>query len=140
VSLRVELEKLLEVAGRFGTVPMLLTVDDDGRPRAAAVAVSWDGVHAIVTAGRRSLANAVARPLVSLLWPAPAGEKFALLVDGEVVTTEISEDSPESAGAPGHEKGGGGVVVVRATSGILHVVVSGGSRPRRGPAGNATGQ
>jgi hypothetical protein len=125
MSLRVELEQLLEVAGRFGTVPMLLTVDDDGRPRAAAVSVSWDGVHAMVRAGRRSLQNAAARSLVSLLWPAPAGERFALLVDGEVVATE--PESPEEAGeggGPGHGRGkaGGGVVVVRATSGILHVV------------------
>jgi hypothetical protein len=119
MSLRVELERLLEVAGGFGTVPMLLTVDDDGRPRAAAVTVSWDGVHALVSAGRRSLSNAAARPLVSLLWPAPAGERFALLVDGEVVTTEQTTP-PDDAG-----KGGGGTVLVRATSGILHVVQPG---------------
>jgi hypothetical protein len=122
MSLRVELERLLEVAGGFGTVPMLLTVDDDGRPRAAAVTVSWDGVHALVGAGRRSLANAAARPLVSLLWPAPPGERFALLVDGDVVTTELTEP-PDAAG-----KGGRGTVVVRVTSGILHAV-GGGRKP-----------
>jgi hypothetical protein len=123
MSLRVELERLLEVAGGFGTVPMLLTVDDDGRPRAAAVTVRWDGVHALVGAGRRSLANAEARPLVSLLWPAPPGERFALLVDGEVVATELTEP-PDQAG-----KGGRGTVVVRSTSGILHAVGSG-KKPR----------
>lgn len=128
MSLRVELEKLLEVAGGFGTVPMLLTVDDDGRPRAAAVTVSWDGVHAMVRVGRRSLHNAAERSLVSLLWPAPAGERFALLVDGEVVTTEPGEPAPG-----GHGKDGGGVVVVRATSGILHVVSST-TRHRRRPS------
>lgn len=110
----VELDRLLEVAGRFGTVPMLLTVDDDGRPRAAAVQVTWDGVHALVVAGRKSLRNATARPLVSLLWPAPPGDRFALLVDGEAVTTE-----------PGPGEKDGGTVAVRATSAILHVV-----RPR----------
>jgi hypothetical protein len=122
VSLRVELEKLLEVAGRFGTEPMLLTVDDDGRPRAAAVTVRWDGVHALVGAGRRSVANAAERPLVSLLWPAPPGERFALLVDGEVVATEVTEPPDESG------KGGRGTVVVRSTSGILHVVKAGKAR------------
>ena len=153
MTLRVELEELLDVAGRFGTVPMLLTVDDDGRPRAAAVSVSWDGVHAMIRAGRRSLHNAGTRALVSLLWPAPAGERFALLVDGEVVTTEPDEpsepDEPDVSdvsggpdGTPGRETGGeaggkagGGVVVVRATSGILHVVTAGTARPRRRPAG-----
>lgn len=133
MSLRVELEKLLEVAGRFGTAPMLLTVDDDGRPRAAAVSVSWDGVHAMVRVGRRSLHNAAERSLVSLLWPAPAGERFALLVDGEVVTTE-PEATPEAAPTDGgHGKGGGGVVVVRATSGILHVVSSASRQRQRQP-------
>src|SRR5690242_16386362 len=103
MSLRVELERLLEVAAGYDTVPMLLTVDDDGRPRAAAVTVTWDGVHAMVSAGRRSVANAAARPLVSLLWPAPAGERFALLVDGEVVTTEVTTPVDEGSG-----KGGAG--------------------------------
>ena len=84
MSVKVELEKLLEVAAGFGTVPMLLTTDEDGRPRASAVSVSWDGVTARVRAGRKSVANAAARPLVSLLWPAPPGERFALLVDGSV--------------------------------------------------------
>jgi hypothetical protein len=122
MSLRVELERLLEVAGGFGTVPMLLTVDADGRPRASAVTVSWDGVHATVSAGRRSLANAAERPLVSLLWPAPAGERFALLVDGEVVTTEVTTP------VDGSGKGGGGTVLVRATSAILHVTA--GKKPK----------
>ena len=126
MSLQVELEKLLEVAGRFGTQPMLLTVDDDGRPRAAAVTVRWDGVHALVSVGRRSLANAAARPLVSLLWPAPPGERFALLVDGEAVATELTEEPDESG------KGGSGTVVVRSTSGILHAVTP--RKSRKGPA------
>jgi hypothetical protein len=124
--MQVELEKLLEVAGRFGTTPMLLTVDDDGRPRASAVSVTWDGVHAMVRAGRRSLHNAGERSLVSLLWPAPAGERFALLVDGEVVATEpaATGEGGEGGGPDRGRRGkeGGGVVVVRATSGILHVV------------------
>lgn len=122
MSLRVELEKLVEVADGFGTRPMLLTVDGDGRPRAAAVTVSWDGVHALVAAGRRSLANAAERPLVSLLWPAPPRERFALLVDGEVVATELTEPPDESG------RGGAGTVVVRTTSAILHVVAAGKGR------------
>ncbi|HEX2809188.1 MAG TPA: pyridoxamine 5'-phosphate oxidase family protein [Kineosporiaceae bacterium] len=111
MSVKVELEKLLEVAGGFGTVPMLLTTDENGRPRASAVSVSWDGVTARVRAGRKSVANAAARPLVSLLWPAPPGERFALLVDGSVTGTEPAAD-PKA----------GGFVTVEAGSGILHVV------------------
>lgn len=108
---KVELDQLLEVAAGFGTVPMLLSVDGDGRPRASAAAVSWDSTTARVRAGRRSVANAAERPLVSLLWPAPPGERFALLVDGEVTATEPDADPRE-----------GGYVVVNTVGAMLHVV------------------
>ncbi len=112
---KVELDRLLEVADRFGTVPMLLTVDATGRPRAAAVQVAWQPGTAQVRAGHRSVANAGERPLVSLLWPAPPGERFALLVDGEVTATR-----------PGHptetDRKPRGEVTIRVTSAILHVL------------------
>ena len=111
MSVKVELPQLLEAAAGFGTTPMLLTADEDGRPRAAAASVVWDGEVATVRAGRRSVANASARPLVSLLWPAPPGERFALLVDGVAESTQ-----------PDADPRGGGLVTVRATNGILHVV------------------
>jgi len=112
MTLAVELDKLLEVAAGFGTVPMLLSTDESGRPRASAVTVTWQGTLATVRAGHRSLANAAQRPLVSLLWPAPVGERFALLVDGEAV--EVRPDGPEPKA--------GGLLTVQATSGMLHVV------------------
>jgi hypothetical protein len=111
VSAPVDLDRLLEVAAGFGTVPMLLTADEDGRPRAAAVTVTWQGAVATVDAGRRSVRNAGERPLVSLLWPAPPGERFALLVDGEVTGVR-----------PAAQERDGGEVTVRATTAILHVV------------------
>ena len=111
MSVRVELEKLLEVASGFGTVPMLLTVDVDGRPRASAVSVEFAGTRARVRAGRRSVANAAERALVSLLWPAPPGERFALLVDGTAAAVEPDAD-PRA----------GGWVTVEVSSGILHMV------------------
>jgi hypothetical protein len=123
MSLKVELEKLLEVASGFGTAPMLLSTDEDGRPRASVVSVSWDGAVATVRAGHRSVTNAAVRPLVSLLWPAPPGDRFALLVDGEVTSA-----TPDS----GEEKSGG-VVVVQATSGILHAVDQPGRAPTPRP-------
>jgi hypothetical protein len=145
VSEAVELDQLLEVAGRFGTTPMLLTTDADGRPRAAAVTLEWDddtdapgadapgadapGADAAaggariahVRAGNRSLTNAAARPLVALLWPAPPGERFALLVDGEVVAT-TSDDAPAGVDPGSRAARVGGWVDVRPTNGILHVV------------------
>ena len=112
MTLKVELEKLLEVAAGFRTVPMLLSTDDDGRPRASAVSLTWDGTVATVRAGHRSLRNAQQRPLVSLLWPAPVGERFALFVDGEA--TDVRSD--------GGEEKAGGWVTFQATSAMLHVV------------------
>jgi hypothetical protein len=114
MSVGVELEKLLTVAAGFETVPMLLTTDDDGRPRAAGVAVTWDVDLATIKAGHRSVANAAQRGLVSLLWPAPPGQRFALFVDGTVegTTPDPAEHGPKA----------GGYVTMRATKAILHVV------------------
>jgi hypothetical protein len=114
MSVGVELEKLLEVAAGFETVPLLLTTDDNGRPRASAVGVSWDGEVATVRAGHRSVANAARRDLVSLLWPAPPGQRFALFVDGTVESTAPDEADKGSKA--------GGYVTIRATKAILHVV------------------
>ena len=114
MSVKVDLPKLLEVAARFETVPLLLTTDADGRPRASAVGVDWADEVATVRAGHRSVANAAERPLVSLLWPAPPGQRFALLVDG---TAEGTAPDPAESG----EKAGG-LVTMRATRAILHVV------------------
>lgn len=119
MSEKVELDRLLEVAAGFGTTPMLLTTDADGRPRAAATTVTWDGTTATVRAGRRSLGNAGERALVSLLWPAPPGERFALLVDGRVhAATPDPEGTTDAAGRPSR----GGEVQIEATGAILHVV------------------
>lgn len=114
VSMTVELERLLEVASGFGTTPMLLTCDVDGRPRCTAVEVRWDGDIAYVRAGHRSVANAVERPLVSLLWPAPPGERFALLVDGDALAARPDPPRDDARKV-------GGEVTVRVTSAILHV-------------------
>jgi hypothetical protein len=133
MSQDVELAELLEVASGFGTVPLLLTVDASGRPRAAAVTVSWDGSIAEVRAGHRSLANARERPLVTLLWPAPPGERFALLVDGEAhdVRDDPAAAVPGTSGptpqrptpqGPGRSMKAGGTITLRVTSALLHAV------------------
>ena len=114
MSVGVELEKLLEVAAGFRTVPLLLTTDDDGRPRASAVSVSWEGEVATIRAGHRSVANAARRSLVSLLWPAPPDQRFALFVDGAVEGTapDETEQGPKAKG----------YITMRATKAVLHVV------------------
>ncbi|HEV7826329.1 MAG TPA: pyridoxamine 5'-phosphate oxidase family protein [Mycobacteriales bacterium] len=106
MSVKVDLDRLPEVVADWPGVPMLLTTDADGRPRASAVSVEWKDGEAVVYAGRRSVANAVDRTLVSLLWPAPPGEKRALLVDGDAAHTD-----PEA-----------GTVRIRTSTAIYHVV------------------
>src|SRR3954452_11996476 len=114
MSVGVDLEKLLEVAAGFRTVPLLLTTDDDGRPRASAVGVTWEGEIATIRAGHRSVANARRRPLVSLLWPAPPDQRFAPFVDGADEGTAPDEAEQGSKA--------GGYITMRATKAVLHVV------------------
>jgi hypothetical protein len=114
MSVAVDLAKLLPVAAGFETVPMLLTTDDNGRPRASAVDVRWASDLATIRAGHRSVANAAQRTLVSLLWPAPPGQRFALFVDGVVESTarDPADEDPKA----------GGYVIMKATKAVLHVV------------------
>jgi hypothetical protein len=104
---------------------LLLSVDDSGRPRAAVAAVTWDAAVASVHVGHRSLANAQARPLVTLLWPAPAGGRFALIVDGEALDVRVDPPSEPGSGSASdsgrRRRKAGGTITVRATSAILHV-------------------
>ena len=82
MSVGVELQKLHEEVARFGPSPYLLTVSDDGRPHATAVTIGWAGDALVAGVGRRSAANATARPEVSLLWAPVDAEGFSLIVDG----------------------------------------------------------
>lgn len=60
----------------------LLTVSEDARPHAVHVPVAWQGEELAVEVGKRSAANAAARPLVSLLFPLRAAGDYSLIVDG----------------------------------------------------------
>jgi len=60
----------------------VLTVSDDGRPHAVHAPVRWEGDVLAAEVGRRSAANAMARPSVSLLYPVRAEEDYTLIVDG----------------------------------------------------------
>jgi hypothetical protein len=131
VTERVPSERVPRVAAMLGTVPMLLTVDDDGRPRAAVardvalqdpVSGAAAGRTMTLRAGRRSSANARRRPLVGLLWPAPPGGRAALLVDGEVIAVEAA---PEQEA----RRAEGAVVTLRVASAVLHAVTRTGGAP-----------
>ena len=119
MSIPVALERLNAEVERLGGSPYLLTVADDGRPHAVAVAVSWEGAVLSAKLGKRSAANVAARPLVSLLWPPAEAGGYSLIVDA----TASVEGSGEEVRAR-----------IEPTRGVLH-------RPARGPAkpGSACG-
>jgi hypothetical protein len=115
MSIGVELEELQEVCDARGRAPYLLTVSDDGRPHSVEISWGWSDSELDLRVGRSTLANACARPLVSLLWPADELGGYSLIVDGEVVGSEQSDT--------------GGIVRVRPTRAVLH-------RPATGTTAN----
>jgi hypothetical protein len=117
MSIPVALEKLRAEVDRFGVTPYLLTVGDDGRPHSVSVAIEWCGDALVATAGKRTLANAAARPLVSLLWAPIEPGGYSLIADGEARVRGAGEEAR---------------VVVRPTRGVLH-------RPAAAPAAVAPG-
>jgi hypothetical protein len=102
MSKPVALEQLRSETTRFALAPYLLTVSDDARPHAVAVAVAWEGDALAMEVGKRSASNAGARPQVSVLWPPNQPGGYSLIVDGSA--------------APA----GGGRVVVTPTRAVLH--------------------
>lgn len=102
MSIPVELDALRTAIEEIGTEGYLLTVGDDLRSHSVAVGVGWDGDDIVVTSGRTTSANAQARPLVALLWPAPRPGEFSLIVDAEVVRADAE------------------AIVLRPTRAVLH--------------------
>jgi hypothetical protein len=108
MSIAVELEELRLQSEAFPGDAFLVTVSDDGRPHTVAVRPTWDGGELVVPTGRTTAANAVARPLVALLWPPPEIGGYSLIVD--------------AAATPG----GDGEVRLQPTRAVLHRPAAGG--------------
>ena len=82
MSVAVDLDALAERIAEFPGPPYLLTTGD-GPAHVASVRVRFEDGRFVVAAGRTSLANVGAQPLVTLLWsPAPGGP-YSLIVDGD---------------------------------------------------------
>ena len=73
---------LREQLDAYGPAAHLVTVGDGGRPHVVSVVVEADGDRLRTTAGHTTSANATANPAVTLVWAAPPGEDYTLLVDG----------------------------------------------------------
>ncbi len=82
MSVPVPLDRLRAAIAERGPGAYLLTVADDGRPHAVHAPVRWEGDVLIADVGRRSAANAGARPAVSLLYPVRSDGDYSLIVDG----------------------------------------------------------
>ena len=129
MSVPVPLEKLREAIDERGPVAFLLTVSDDARPHAVQCPVGWDGDALAVEVGRRSAANAAARPNVSLLYPARTAGDYSLIVDGTAASAARGEKHglriapttavlhrPAAAPDPGSACGAGCVPLLRSGS------------------------
>ena len=84
MSIPVAIEELRTATARY-TFAYLLTVSDDGRVHAVAVQPEWSeaGTLVIADTGRRTTANAAARPNVSLVWPPVSIDDYSLIADGD---------------------------------------------------------
>ena len=87
MSIPIALEQLRNETRRFALAPYLLTVSDDARPHAVAVAAAWEGDALVMEVGKRSASNSGVRPEVSLLWPPNEPGGYSLIVDGTAAST-----------------------------------------------------
>lgn len=110
MSIPVALDDLRAALAERPSSAYLLTVADDGRPHAVHVALAWDGDRLAADVGRRTAANAAARPhAVSLVFPVRTSDDYSLIVDG---TAAVATDT----GADGGERR----VLVAPTKAVLH--------------------
>ena len=116
MSVPVPLLRLRAAVEERGASGYLLTVCEDGSPHAVHTPLRWEGESLVADVGKRSAANAAARPSVSLLFPVRAEGDYSLIVDG--TATVASSD-------------GGQRVRVTPTRAVLHrsAVVSDPSSP-----------
>lgn len=91
MSVPVPLDGLRAAIDERGGSPYLLTVADDDRPHAVHTPVRWDGDVLAAQVGKRSAANAAARPSVSLLYPARQDGDYSLIVDGTAVVESVDD-------------------------------------------------
>src|SRR4051794_7704811 len=108
VSIPVELTALVERVEEYGQVAYLVTVGPDAVPHVVSVTVTWadaDGGGLLVGAGRHTSANVAVNPTVTLLWPAPPGGAYGLIVDGAATV---------------HGEGADAKLAIAPTAAVLH--------------------
>jgi hypothetical protein len=81
MSVAVDITALGERLAEFGTRAYLVTVGDEAAPHVTSVEVALDGAQLALRVGNRTAANLSDRAAATLLWPAPPGGAYSLLVD-----------------------------------------------------------
>ena len=99
MSIVVALERLRAAVTERGPRAYVVTVSDDGTPHAVHAAVRWEGDVLAADVGRRSAANAAARPAISLLYPVRSDDDHSLIVDG-TATVASGDDGPRLLVSP----------------------------------------
>jgi hypothetical protein len=112
MSIKVDLQELADQVTERGA-GFLITTGDDGRPHTTQVIFEIDGQTLRAPAGRKTVRNIVARPLVALLWPPATPGDYNLIIDGSAAAVEVDDD-------------GKGYAVIEATHAILHRNAEGG--------------
>ena len=105
MSIPVPLQQLRAALAERGGTAYLLTVSDDACPHAVHGSVGWEGDALTADVGKRSAANAAARPKISLLYPVRAAGDYSLIVDGTAVV---------------ESRAGGHRVLITPTKAVLH--------------------
>jgi hypothetical protein len=102
MSAPLDTASLAERVAEYGPIAHLVTVSPEGTPHVVSVRVEGRGDDLVVQVGRHTATNAAERPRVTLLWAAPAGGHYSLIVDGT------------ARSAPG------GTLAVAPTRAVLH--------------------
>jgi hypothetical protein len=86
MSVAVDINALSDRVAEYGANAYLVTVGDDGAPHVTSTEVALDGAQLALRVGKRTASNLSDRAAATLLWPAPSGAAYSLLVD--VTATE----------------------------------------------------
>jgi hypothetical protein len=77
------------------------------RPHTTQVRFELDGITLRAPAGRKTIRNIEAQPLVALLWPPASVDDYNLIIDGSAVVVDVNDE-------------GLGFASIEATHAILH--------------------
>lgn len=106
MSIKLELSELADQVASRGA-GYLVTTGTDGRPHTTQVLFEIDGTTLRAPAGRKTIRNIEAQPLVALLWPPASPQDYNLIIDGTASVVEVNDE-------------GLGYASIEATHGILH--------------------